>query len=199
MNETEKSAPEKEATPLTITICGSTKFADLMAVISWEFEKIGVIVLRVNYLPDWYVKKQKWTESSHGAEQSGVKVILDELHCRKIDLSDEVYVCNANGYIGESTRNEINYALSKNKPITYMEGEGSMTELGQYMNDLINETPKGLFHIDEVEQEGQSELWAKAQTKVEGYLKGPYFAEMPTPTAFDIINVLKEGLLISRR
>lgn len=105
------------ATPQVITMCGSTRFADLMAAISWELEKLGNIVLRVNFVPDWYVIQDGWKESAHGAEQSGLKELLDELHCRKIDISDSVFVCNYNGYIGESTKAEIAYAKSKEKPV----------------------------------------------------------------------------------
>lgn len=115
--------------PEIITMCGSTRFADLMACISWEYEKIGKIVLRVNFVPDWYVKKEGWTESSHGAEQAGLKKQLDDLHCRKIDISDKVFVCNYNGYIGESTRNEIDYAINIGKPVFYLEGGMSDSEI----------------------------------------------------------------------
>lgn len=104
-----------------ITMCGSTRFVDLMAAISWEYEKLGKIVLKVNFLPAWYVQKDGWNENSHGAEQSGLKKELGELHCRKIDLSDKVFVCNYNGYIGESTQNEIDYAKKIGKPIFYLE------------------------------------------------------------------------------
>ncbi len=103
-----------------ITMCGSTRFADLMAAIAWEYEKLGKIVLRVNYIPEWYAVMEKWTESSHGAEQSGLKIKLDELHCRKIDLSDKLFVCNVDGYIGQSTKNEIEYAKNLGKPIFYI-------------------------------------------------------------------------------
>ncbi len=112
--------PPTKPSPEIITMCGSTRFADLMAALSWEFEKKGKIVLRVNYLPTWYVNQSNWTESGHGAEQSGLKAELDELHKRKIDLSDRVYVCNYNGYIGESTKSEIDYAVSTNKPVEYL-------------------------------------------------------------------------------
>lgn len=108
-------------TPEVITMCGSSRFTDLMAAISWEYEKLGKIVLRVNFVPDWYAKKDGWTESSHGAEQSGLKQVLDELHCRKIDLCDKIFVCDYNGYIGESTKNEIEYARKIGKPIFYLE------------------------------------------------------------------------------
>ncbi len=50
-----------------------------------------------------------------------VKRQLDELHFRKIDLADTVFVCNVGGYIGESTRNEIDYAVRTGKPIQYLE------------------------------------------------------------------------------
>ena len=47
--------------------------------------------------------------------------MLDEMHRQKIDMSDVIYVINVNGYIGESTKNEIEYAKSKNKEIFYLE------------------------------------------------------------------------------
>lgn len=45
--------------------------------------------------------------------------MLDTLHLQKIDLADEVLVVNPGGYIGDSTRREINYALSHGKPVRY--------------------------------------------------------------------------------
>ncbi len=122
----------KKSTPEIICMCGSTKFADLMAVLSWEFEKAGKIVLRVNYVPEWYVTFEGWTESSHGAEQSGLKEQLDELHCRKIDMCDRVYVCNFNGYMGDSTRAEIAYAKSIGKPIQYLFGYDGDTKMPEF-------------------------------------------------------------------
>ncbi len=44
--------------------------------------------------------------------------MLKELQLRKIDMSDEIFVTNKNGYIGESTRTEIAYAESRNKKVT---------------------------------------------------------------------------------
>lgn len=54
-------------------------------------------------------------------DQQRVKSELDELHLRKIDLADEVYVLNVAGYIGESTQREIAYAQQVGKPIRYLE------------------------------------------------------------------------------
>ena len=47
--------------------------------------------------------------------------MLDDMHKRKIDMADEIYVINKNSYIGESTKSEIEYALNTNKKVNYME------------------------------------------------------------------------------
>jgi hypothetical protein len=46
--------------------------------------------------------------------------MLDDMHKRKIDLADEIFVINVGGYIGSSTRSEIEYAVSTDKPISYL-------------------------------------------------------------------------------
>lgn len=108
--------------PKIICICGSTRFADLHAIIRWELEKDGeVICLMINYLPEWFAKEKGWKGHHHFGEQAGKKEILDELHLRKIDIADEVFIVNRDGYIGESTRKEIEYAENLGKPIVYLE------------------------------------------------------------------------------
>lgn len=59
-------------------------------------------------------------ERKYGAE-SDYKQKADDLHKRKIDIADEVFVLNVGGYIGQSTRSEIDYALSIGKPVKYLE------------------------------------------------------------------------------
>jgi hypothetical protein len=59
-------------------------------------------------------------QREYGAE-SDYKQSADDLHKRKIDICDEVFVLNVGGYIGESTRSEIDYALSIGKPVQYLE------------------------------------------------------------------------------
>lgn len=49
------------------------------------------------------------------------KEMLDDMHKRKIDMADEIYVINKGGYIGESTRSEIEYAKAHGKIINYYE------------------------------------------------------------------------------
>lgn len=54
-----------------------------------------------------------------------VKAQLDELHFRKIDIADQILVLNVGGYIGESTRREIAYAMAFGKGIRYLEPTGN--------------------------------------------------------------------------
>lgn len=51
------------------------------------------------------------------------KIALDELHKRKIDLADEVLVLNVGGYIGDSTKSEVTYAIENGKPVRWLEPE----------------------------------------------------------------------------
>ena len=105
--------------PKIICICGSTRFADLHAIARWEFEKDGsAICLMINYLPAGYFEG---FGNDHYGEKFGNKEVLDELHFRKIEMANEIYVINKNGYIGESTRNEIEYGKKLGKPIKYLE------------------------------------------------------------------------------
>ena len=50
----------------------------------------------------------------------GTKEMLDDMHLRKIDMADEIFVVNVGGYIGESTRREIAYAENTGKKVNYL-------------------------------------------------------------------------------
>ena len=116
----QKPAPPKREEglrPKIICLCGSTRFTYEMAAKSWELAKQGVIALGWNILLDGPAFPNGG--ESHGAEAEGVKEQIDELHKRKIDLCDEVFVLNIGGYIGESTRSEIEYAVKIGKPVSY--------------------------------------------------------------------------------
>ena len=97
--------------PKIICICGSTKFKEEYLKAQFNLTMEGRIVLTVGcfmHADNVEINKQE-------------KKMLDELHLRKIDLADEILVLNKNGYIGESTRKEIQYALYYNKPVKYLE------------------------------------------------------------------------------
>jgi len=102
--------------PNIICLCGSTRFIELFSIKTWELEREGNIVLGCTLLPNWYCRV-----TDHFAEVTGTKEQCDQLHLRKIDLADEVLVLNMDGYIGESTANEIQYAKSVGKPVRYLE------------------------------------------------------------------------------
>jgi len=109
---------------MIICLCGSTRFTDQMLVKQWELTKNGHVVLTWCVLPESYFKGG---DKTHIGDQEGVKDIVDEVHKRKIDLADEVYVINIGGYIGDSTKSEIEYAIAHGKKVVYIEGEGCST------------------------------------------------------------------------
>jgi len=108
--------------PEVICFCGSSRFVGEMAILMWEFEKLGNICLGLHLMPDGYGEHKGYGKKyDHLAELEGVAEKMDELHLRKIDLADKIFVVNRNGYIGESTRREIEYAKKLGKPIQYLE------------------------------------------------------------------------------
>ena len=93
-----------------ITICGSLKFMQQMIEIAEKLELEGNCVLSVVY-----PTKNKEDYTADEIE------ILGKMHRTKIDISDAIYVVNVGGYIGTSTKNEIEYAKQKGKEIIYLE------------------------------------------------------------------------------
>ena len=104
--------------PKIVCLCGSTRFTEQMLLKQWELTKQGYVVLSWCALPGSYFSGE---DKTHVGDQEGVKEIVDEVHKRKIDLADEIFVINKNAYIGESTRSEIDYAKRLGKPIKYLE------------------------------------------------------------------------------
>ena len=74
-----------------VTLCGSTRF------------------------------KEQYIEVQKRLTLEGCIVIIDDMHLRKIDMADEIFVINVGGYIGESTRREIAYAVKTGKKVNYLE------------------------------------------------------------------------------
>ena len=95
-----------------ITLCGSTRFKTEFLDAQKRLTLDGNIVISVG-LFGHSGDSEVWTE--------GTKEMLDNMHKRKIDMSDAIYVINPGGYIGESTRSEIDYAKAHGKEIMYLE------------------------------------------------------------------------------
>jgi len=104
--------------PTVITLCGSSRFTKQMLIKQWELTKEGYIVMSWCALPDDYYQGD---DKTHIGDQEGVKEFVDENHKRKIDISDEILVLNIDGYIEESTRSEIDYAVKMGKVVKYLE------------------------------------------------------------------------------
>jgi len=95
-----------------ITLCGSTKFRDEFTAEQKRLTLEGNIVISVG-LFGHSGDDEVWSEST--------KEMLDDMHKRKIDLADEIFVINPGGYVGESTRSEIEHAKQTGKPVKYLE------------------------------------------------------------------------------
>ena len=94
-----------------ITLCGSINFRDEFLKVQEKLVLEGNIVFTPNFFDN--IKKEEISLET--------KEMLDKMHKQKIDMSDEIYVINQGGYIGESTKLEIEYAKSKGKKVTYLE------------------------------------------------------------------------------
>lgn len=110
-----------------ITLCGSTKFKEDFERVNRELTLAGNIVLSVGcfgHAGDVFTKDQK--------------VMLDDIHKRKIDMADAIYVINKDDYIGKSTSSEIEYAAVHRKEIIFMEnlvdGAHASELSGRYSN-----------------------------------------------------------------
>ena len=97
--------------PVT-TLCGSTRFKEEFLAIQKKLTLEGRIVISVG-LFGHSGDDEVWTE--------GTKEMLDRMHKKKIDMADGIFVINKNGYIGDSTRSEIEYAQAHEKTIEYLE------------------------------------------------------------------------------
>jgi hypothetical protein len=89
-----------------ITLCGSVKFKEEFINIQNKLTLEGNLVISTEFLDDIIT--------------DDIKKMLDKIHRQKIEIADEIFVININGYIGESTKNEIEYAKSKGKIINYL-------------------------------------------------------------------------------
>lgn len=100
-----------------VCISGSMRFADEMRYAAADESLTGRIVLMPHVDLHHGDLDDVDDPDSERAEQ--LKSDLDELHIDKIDLADEVLVICPGGYIGDSTRCEIEHAERHGKPVRY--------------------------------------------------------------------------------
>ena len=103
--------------PIIVCLCGSTRFYEAFQKANFDETMAGRIVLSVGFYPH--------SENKAHGESQGItpeqKIALDTLHKEKIDLADEILVLNVGGYVGDSTRSEIQHALKTGRLIRYLE------------------------------------------------------------------------------
>lgn len=102
-----------------ITLCGSTKFKDEFLKAQKDLTLKGNIVISVGFFGH-LGDSEVWENMDEGT-LTKTKEMLDDMHKRKIDLADEIFVINVGGYIGESTKSEIEYAKATGKKVNYLE------------------------------------------------------------------------------
>ncbi len=99
-----------------ITLCGSTRFKNAFMEVQKRLTLEGNIVISVGLF-------------GHSGDEEvwapGTNEMLDDMHNRQIDMADEIYVINVGGYIGYSTRSEIEYAQASGKTVRYLETYGN--------------------------------------------------------------------------
>ena len=95
-----------------ITLCGSTRFKDAFLAAQKRLTLEGNIVISVGLFGH---------SGDAEAMNADTKAMLDDMHKRKIDMADEIYVINVGGYIGESTRSESEYARATGKTVRFLE------------------------------------------------------------------------------
>ena len=102
-----------------ITLCGSTRFKDEFMREQKRLTLEGNIVISVG-LFGHSGDEEVWDGMDEGT-LGKTKAMLDDMHKRKIDMADSIFVINVGGYIGESTKSEIEYAIKTGKHVQYLE------------------------------------------------------------------------------
>ena len=112
LREDRSKEQEQKRKYKVITLCGSTRFKDEFLEAQKRLTLEGNIVISVG-LFGHSGDNEVWSE--------GAKEMLDDMHKAKIDMSDEIFVINVGGYIGESTKSEIEYAQKHGKTVRCLE------------------------------------------------------------------------------
>ncbi|RWP64899.1 hypothetical protein [Mesorhizobium sp.] len=106
--------------PKVITLCGSSRFPTAFHIVNAHLSMLGHVVISLGLYGHADQPAGARFLTSDGNEQTTEKRNLDQLHFRKIDVSDGIFVINVGGYIGSSTRREIEYARSQGKSVEWL-------------------------------------------------------------------------------
>ena len=112
-----------------ITLCGSTRFKDQFLEAQKKLTLQGNIVISVGLFG--HSGDQEVWENMEEGTLTKTKQMLDDMHRHKIDMADEIFVINVEGYIGASTQSEIAYALAAGKQVTYLENPDNSIKISE--------------------------------------------------------------------
>jgi len=112
-----------------ITLCGSTRFKNEFMEVQKRLTLEGNIVISVG-LFGHSGDNEVWENMNEGT-LTRTKEMLDDMHKRKIDMADEIFILNVGGYIGDSTRSEIEYAIATGKAVRYLEKTADCNQCGK--------------------------------------------------------------------
>ena len=118
-----------------VTLCGSTKFKDEFIDCEYKLALKGFCVLSVSL----------FGHADHPEVfDPHIKNTLDAVHKQKIRMSDMIFVINKDGYIGDSTKSEILYAIDHAKDVAFLE------DLDDERREEYNSLTNGRFRDHEV-------------------------------------------------
>ncbi|MFA5750143.1 MAG: hypothetical protein WC895_02890 [Candidatus Shapirobacteria bacterium] len=133
-NVVEEDLLRKNAAHPLIVMCGSSRYVDIMAVCAWLLERDeGVITTGLHLLPPWYPTAC----ADHLAEAENCSMQMDNLHLRKIDRAEGVFVVDVQHYIGESTKREVEYAQKQGKPIRWFTEDPIGKKVQAMIDDVL--------------------------------------------------------------
>lgn len=105
--------------PEIVCLCGSSRWPGIHAGLQFELAKNYAIVIPLSAYGHANLPPGSRLDTEDGHEGNDLKIRLDHLHFRKIDICDRVVVVRVDGYVGSSTAREVEYALSIGRPVSY--------------------------------------------------------------------------------
>lgn len=106
--------------PKVYTLCGSSRFPEAFHLVNAHLSMQGHVVISLGLFGHADEPRGARFLTSDGDESTPEKTALDQLHFRKIDLSDAIFVVNVGGYVGSSTKREIAYAEANGKQVEWL-------------------------------------------------------------------------------
>ncbi|CDX26732.1 conserved hypothetical protein [Mesorhizobium plurifarium] len=106
--------------PKVYTLCGSSRFPGAFHLVNMHLSMQGHIVISLGLFGHADEPIGARFLTSDGDESASEKTTLDQIHFRKIDMADAIFVVNVGGYIGSSTKREIAYAEAQGKHVEWL-------------------------------------------------------------------------------